>query len=72
MQPSLKYQWSGIHLSLDPEDFDPLGRRDPRSRHPKDPRQSINHDIVALIQQLQVRIEKLEEDMRLVKKKLKI
>lgn len=59
-------------MSLDPEDLDPLVRRDPRSRHPKEPRQTADHDIVALIQQLRIRIERLEEDMKLVKEKLKL
>jgi hypothetical protein len=59
-------------LSLDPDDLDPLRRREPRPIHPKDPRQPFDADIVALIRQLVVRVEQLEKDMREVKEKLKI
>jgi hypothetical protein len=59
-------------VSLDPEDFDPLARRDPQPFHPKDPRERVDSEIVALLRQMMIRLERLEEDMRKVKDKLKL
>ncbi len=59
-------------MSLDPDDFDPLARRDPQPRHPKDPRYSADAEILALLRQLIIRVERLEEDMRKAKEKLKL
>ena len=59
-------------MSLDPDDFDPLTRRDPKPHHPKDPRYSQDAEIMALLRQLMIRVERLEEDMRKAKKKLNL
>ena len=59
-------------MSLDPDDFDPLARRDPQPRHPKDPRHSADTEILALLRQLMIRVERLEEDMRKAKEKLNL
>ncbi|MFW9831840.1 MAG: hypothetical protein ACFFD8_08695 [Candidatus Thorarchaeota archaeon] len=59
-------------MSLDPEDLDPLRRRDPRPGQPRDPLRDVNTNLVGLIQQLIIRVEQLEKDMRLVKEKLKL
>lgn len=59
-------------MTLDPDDFDPLARRDPQPRHPKDPRYSTDAEIIALLRQLMIRVERLEEDMRKAKEKLNL
>ena len=59
-------------MSLDPDEFDPLARRKPKPLHPKDPRQSVDADIVTLLRQLMIRVQRLEEDMRKVKEKLNL
>jgi len=61
-----------MSLSIDPDDLDPFSRREPRPVHPKDPRQNYDADIMALLRQLMVRIERLEEEMRQVKEKIKL
>lgn len=59
-------------MTLDPEDLDPLRRRDPRPGQPKDPWRDVSPDLVTLLRQLMVRVEQLEKDMRRVKEKLKL
>ncbi|MFX1317722.1 MAG: hypothetical protein ACFE9D_08100 [Promethearchaeota archaeon] len=59
-------------MSLDPDDFNPLARREPQPIHPKDPRHTVDADIVTLLRQLMIRVERLEEDMRKVKEKLNL
>jgi hypothetical protein len=56
---------------LRPEDIDPL-RRGPRKITPDDLKRATDLDIVSLIRQLIVRVERLETDMRQVKEKLKL
>lgn len=58
--------------SLHPEDSDPLRRPIPKPILPKDLRPGPSPDLVAILQQLLSRVEKLEKDMRTVKAKLKL
>ena len=55
-----------------PDDIDPLRRRHPFPFDPNDWRRGPSQDFIALFQQLLRRVEKLEEDMRALKKRLKI
>lgn len=57
---------------LYPDEKDPLRRRVPKPITPKDLGRTTSPDIIGLIQQLLARVERLEKDMRTVKKKLKI
>jgi hypothetical protein len=55
-----------------PDDFDPLRRWDPKKRDPQDLRRGPHLDVVTLLRQLLIRVERLEEEMRKVKEKLKL
>ena len=55
-----------------PDDIDPLRRHRPFPFDPNDWRRGPSPDFIALFQQLLRRVEKLEEDMRVLKKRLKI
>ena len=56
---------------LRPEDIDPL-HRGPRKIPPEDLKRGTDLDIVSLLRQLIVRVERLEKDMRQVKEKLNL
>jgi hypothetical protein len=58
--------------NLEPDNSDPLRRRSIHPMSPKDPRLGPSPDLVAIVQQVLVRLEKLEEEMRVVKTKLKL
>ena len=55
-----------------PEDVDPLRRRRPQPIKPQDLTRGPSLDIVALLRQVIVRVERLEEDMRKVKEKINL
>jgi hypothetical protein len=57
---------------FEPEDLDPLRRRSPKPIKPQDLNRGPSLDIVALLRQVIVRVERLEEDMRKVKEKLNL
>lgn len=54
-----------------PEDIDPL-RRGPRKIPPEDLKRGTDLEIVSLLRQLIVRVERLEKDIRQVKEKLNL
>ncbi|MFX0169626.1 MAG: hypothetical protein ACFE89_09775 [Candidatus Hodarchaeota archaeon] len=58
--------------NLPPEDFDPLRRWDPKKKDPRDLNRSPSLDVVNLLRQLLIRVERLEEELRQLKKKLKL
>ena len=57
---------------LQPDEFDPLRRWDPKKKEPKDLQRGPQLDVVTLLRQLLIRVERLEEEMRKVKEKLKL
>lgn len=57
---------------LRPDDPDPFRRRDPQPLSPKDLQRGPSLDVLAIIQSLMKRVERLEEEIRTIKKKLKL
>ena len=55
-----------------PEESDPLRRRGPLPLDPKDLQRGPSLDVLAIMQSLMKRVERLEEEMRTVKTKLKL
>lgn len=58
--------------NLQPDDFEPLRRWDPKKKDPQDLRRGPQLDVITLLRQLLIRVERLEEEMRQVKEKLKL
>ncbi|MFX1561838.1 MAG: hypothetical protein ACFFDP_00835 [Promethearchaeota archaeon] len=57
---------------LRPDDTDPFRRRGPQPIRPDDLQRGPSLDVLSLIQSLLKRVEHLEEEIRTIKKKLKI
>lgn len=57
---------------LRPDDPDPFRRRDLKPLDPKDLVRGPSLDVLAIIQSLLDRVERIEEEIRTIKKKLKL
>ena len=66
-------KWSvGKVEPIKPDEFDPLRHWEPKKKDPNDLERSPQLDVVTLLRQLLIRVERLEEQMRKVKEKLQL
>jgi hypothetical protein len=57
---------------LRPDDPDPFRRRGPQPIRPEDLQRGPTLEVLAIIQSILKRVEHLEEEIRIIKKKLKM